>query len=164
MQNWESGISNALRALNVESIRRKIVVFAAVATLIPSVSTAVLSYVYNRRALTQKVTETLRSTSSQGAREVDLWMKERTYDVRVFASSYEVSENVDRLRRGGRMQLVGLHQPGVEGHACEQKRHQRHLVPARQRRIYLRKFVGIGQSVVRRHQNADQQHLGAGPP
>ena len=101
MQNWESGISNALRALKVESIRRKFVVFAALATLIPSISTAVLSYVYNRRALTQKVTETLRSTSSQGAREVDLWMKERTYDVRVFASSYEVSENVDRVRRGG---------------------------------------------------------------
>ena len=101
MQNWESGISNALRALKVESIRRKIVVFAALATLIPSVSTAVLSYVYNRRALTQKVTETLRSTSSQGAREVDIWMKERTYDVRVFASSYEVSENVDRVHRGG---------------------------------------------------------------
>jgi diguanylate cyclase (GGDEF)-like protein len=101
VQNWESGISNALRALKVESIRRKIVVFAALATLIPSVSTAVLSYVYNRRALTQKVTETLRSTSSQGAREVDIWMKERTYDVRVFASSYEVSENVDRVHRGG---------------------------------------------------------------
>lgn len=102
MRNWESGISKTLRAFGAESIRRKIVVFAALATLIPSVSTAVLSYVYNRRALTQKVTESLRATSSQGARDVDLWMKERTYDLRVFASSYEVSENVDRVRRGGR--------------------------------------------------------------
>ena len=102
MINWESAVSNSLRALRVESIRRKIVVLAALATLIPSVTTAILSYAYNRRALTQKVTETLRSTSSQGAREVDIWMKERTYDVRVFASSYEVSENLDRVQRGGR--------------------------------------------------------------
>ena len=100
MQNWESGISSTLRALRVESIRRKIVVFAGLATLIPSVSTAVLSYVYNRRALTQKVTESLRSASLQGAREVDIWMRERTSDVRVFVSSYEVFDNVDRVRRG----------------------------------------------------------------
>lgn len=74
--------------------------FAVLATLIPSVSTAWLSYVQNRQALTQKIAEALRGASSQGAREVDLWMKERLYDVRVFASSYEVSENLDRVRRG----------------------------------------------------------------
>jgi diguanylate cyclase (GGDEF)-like protein len=76
--------------------------FAVLATLIPSLSTAWLSYVQNRRALTQKIAETLRGASSQGAREVDLWMKERLYDVRVFASSYEVSENLDLIRRGYR--------------------------------------------------------------
>lgn len=101
MQIWEVKVSSVLRALGAESIKRKFLVFAALATIIPSLSTAVLSYVQNRRALTQKIAETLRAASSQGAREVDLWMKERLYEVRVFASSYEVSENLDRARRGG---------------------------------------------------------------
>lgn len=100
MQSWEVKISTVLRALGAESIKRKFVVFAALATIIPSLSTALLSYVQNQRALTQKIAETLRAASSQGAREVDLWIKERLYDVRVFASSYEVSENLDRSRRG----------------------------------------------------------------
>ncbi len=81
-------------------------IFAALATLIPSFSTAVLSYLQNRRALTQKIAEALRSASSQAAREVDIWMKERLYDVRVFASSYEVSENLDRIRAGAGSQAV----------------------------------------------------------
>jgi diguanylate cyclase (GGDEF)-like protein len=86
--------------LGAERIRRRFVGFAVLATLIPSLSTAWLSYVQNRRALTQKISETLRGASSQGAREVDLWMKEQLYNVRVLASSYEVSENLDRIRRG----------------------------------------------------------------
>ncbi len=106
MQSWEVKVSSVLRVLRAERIRRRFVVFAALATLIPSLSTAWLSYVQNRRALTQKIAETLRGASSQGAREVDLWMKERLYDVRVFASSYEVSENLDRVRRGDRGQAV----------------------------------------------------------
>lgn len=100
MLSWEVKVSSVLSALAGESIKRKFLVFAALATLIPSLSTAVLSYVQNRRALTQKIAETLRAASSQGAREVDVWMKERLYDVRVFASSYEVSENLDRARPG----------------------------------------------------------------
>lgn len=100
MQAWEVTVSSVLRALGAEGIKRRFLMFAALATLIPSVSTAVLSYVQNRRALTQRIAEALRAASSQGAREVDLWMKERLYDVRVFASSYEVSENLDRARPG----------------------------------------------------------------
>lgn len=102
MQRWEVSVSSLLRGLRAEQIRRRFVGFAVLATLIPSLSTAWLSYVQNRRALTQKISETLWGVSRQGAREIDLWMKERLYDVRVFASSYEVSENLDRIRRGSR--------------------------------------------------------------
>jgi diguanylate cyclase (GGDEF)-like protein len=35
----------------------------------------------------------------QTARELDLWVKERRYDLRVFASSYEVTENLERIPR-----------------------------------------------------------------
>src|SRR5207237_8172169 len=55
-----------------------------------------------KRSLREKITGELQSVSAQTAREMDLWVKERLYELRVFASSYEVSENLDRITRGGR--------------------------------------------------------------
>src|SRR5437660_11102092 len=48
-----------------------------------------------------KITGELQGVSAQTAREVDLWVKERLYELRVFASSYEVSANLDRIQRPG---------------------------------------------------------------
>ena len=73
--------------------------FAVLATLLPSLTTAYISYVENKRALTAKASEELLGLSTQTARELDLWTKERRYDLRVFSSSYEVTENVERLPR-----------------------------------------------------------------
>lgn len=93
------------KALRLESIKSRIVGLALLATLIPSLGMAWISYVQNRAALTDKITEELQSVSEQTAREIDLWVKERLYDVRVFASSYEITENIDRARRSaGRAQ------------------------------------------------------------
>src|SRR5436853_1846160 len=75
-------------------------VFGILATLIPSFTTAWISYLQNKRSLTEKITGELQSVSAQTAREMDLWVKERLYELRVFASSYEVSENLDRITRG----------------------------------------------------------------
>ncbi len=72
---------------------------ALLATLIPSLGMAWISYIQNRAALTDKINEELQSVSAQTAREIDLWLKERLYDVRVFASSYEITENIERARR-----------------------------------------------------------------
>jgi diguanylate cyclase (GGDEF)-like protein len=90
-------LTSRLSALRPGSIRNKILVFAVLATLLPSLTTAWISYVTNKRSLTAKATEELSSISSQTARELDLWTKERRYDLRVFASSYEVTENLERL-------------------------------------------------------------------
>src|SRR5207302_10844519 len=76
-------------------------VFALLATLIPSVTTGWISYLQNERLLSAKITGELQGVSAQTAREVDLWVKERLYELRVFASSYEVSENLDRIPRAG---------------------------------------------------------------
>ncbi len=73
--------------------------FAVLATLLPSLTTAYISYVENKRALTAKASEELLGLSTQASRELDLWTKERRYDLRVFASSYEVTENVERIPR-----------------------------------------------------------------
>ena len=87
------------KVFRLESIKSRIIGLALLATLIPSLGMAWISYVQNRAALTDKIAEELQSVSAQTARELDLWFKERLYDVRVFASSYEVTENVERARR-----------------------------------------------------------------
>jgi diguanylate cyclase (GGDEF)-like protein len=86
--------------LRLDTVRSKILVFALTVTLIPSGLTAWLSYSQNRRALEAKITQELLSSSGQAAREMDVWLKERLYDLRVFASSYEVSEKLSRKRPG----------------------------------------------------------------
>ena len=85
---------NYLRMLRLDTVRSKILVFALLVTLLPSGLTAWISYHQNRRALEQKISQELLSSSGQAAREMDVWLKERLYDLRVFASSYEVSEKL----------------------------------------------------------------------
>jgi diguanylate cyclase (GGDEF)-like protein len=99
--SWEQRVSTPLRLLRLASVRNKVLAFAVLATLIPSLTTAWLSYVQNKRFLTEKIAGELQSVASQTAREMDLWVKERLYDLRVFASSYEVSENLERIPRAG---------------------------------------------------------------
>src|SRR5439155_1745384 len=95
----ERTVSKGLRALGLESIRNKLLAFAVLATLIPSLATVWVSYVHSQRSLTEKITGEQHSLSAQASRELDLWLKERLYDLRVFASSYEVSENLERIPR-----------------------------------------------------------------
>jgi len=99
---WERAASRLLRLLRLDGIRSKMLVFGILATVIPSFTTAWISYLQNKRSLTEKITGELQSVSAQTAREMDLWVKERLYELRVFASSYEVSENLDRITGRGR--------------------------------------------------------------
>jgi diguanylate cyclase (GGDEF)-like protein len=88
--------------LRLDTVRSKILVFALLVTLVPSGLTAWISYSQNRRALEVKIAQELLSSSGQAAREMDVWLKERLHDLRVFASSYEVSENLARKASGSR--------------------------------------------------------------
>ncbi|HET6371103.1 MAG TPA: diguanylate cyclase, partial [Nitrospiria bacterium] len=49
--------------------------------------------------IAEKAAQKLSDVTSQDVRELDLWLKERLYEVRVFASSYEVSENLEKITR-----------------------------------------------------------------
>jgi diguanylate cyclase (GGDEF)-like protein len=80
--------------LRLESIKSRIIVFVLLATLVPSLVTGWLFYLQNRRFLRETIAQELQSATSQAAREADLWLKERLYEVRVFASSYVVSESL----------------------------------------------------------------------
>ena len=108
MHRVEHGITRRLSVLRTDSLRNKILVFALLATLLPSLATAWFSYLENKRSLTEKASQELQSASMQTARELDLWVKERRYDLRVFASSYEVTENLERIPRvNGRAERSG---------------------------------------------------------
>jgi diguanylate cyclase (GGDEF)-like protein len=89
-----------MRWLRLDSIRQRLLLFAVMATLAPSLSTAWISYEQHRRASAARIRDNLARASNQTAREVELWLKERLLDLRVFASSYEVSENLERMLRG----------------------------------------------------------------
>ena len=106
MGSWEQNIASFLHAFRLDSIKNRILVFAVLATLIPSLTTTWLSYTHNKRALTDKITAELQNISSHSARETDLWLKERFYDMRVFSISFEVSENLDRILRARRRNTV----------------------------------------------------------
>jgi diguanylate cyclase (GGDEF)-like protein len=99
---WESRAGDLLRRVGLRSVRTTILTLAMLATLIPSLATGCISYRQNRRAIEAKLNEQLAGSSAQSAREVGLWLKERLYDLRVFAASYEVTENLERGGSGSR--------------------------------------------------------------
>ena len=106
ISNLEQSVSKNARILRLDSIRSRILFFAVVATLIPSLSTAWLSYTQNKRSLNNKITEQLESTSRQSSRELELWLKDRLAELRVFATSDAVSDNLDQISRGGGARAV----------------------------------------------------------
>lgn len=106
--------------LRLDSIRSRILAFALLATLLPSSITLGVSYVQNRRALEEKISQDLVFQSAQAAGVVSVWLKERLYDLRVFAGSDEVANNLALGVRGtptaGRLRdyLVSLHERFVD--------------------------------------------------
>ncbi len=87
-------IQKGLLQLRLDSIRGQILAFAILAALIPSLIISLIAYAQSRRALTEKITQELVTTASHAGREADVWLKERLYDLRVFANSSVVSETV----------------------------------------------------------------------
>ncbi|MGD8380671.1 MAG: diguanylate cyclase [Syntrophobacterales bacterium] len=97
MANQKEDKKRLLQVSRLNSIKTRIIVFALLATIIPSVSMGWLSYVQNKKFLNQKIRQELRVVTSQVSRELDLWLKDRLYDVRVFSRSYVVLENLDKI-------------------------------------------------------------------
>ena len=84
------------------SIRSRVAVFSLLATLVPSATLGWLSYQRNADVLRQKAEHEIVSGAVFAVREIDLWLKDRVYEVRVIGSSHLVSENLDRLAAAGR--------------------------------------------------------------
>src|SRR5437762_13001854 len=86
-----------LKVPRLESIRSRILALAVLGTVIPAGIALGIAYSQNRRAREEKVSQELVSESSQTARALGVWVKERLYDLRVFAGSDEVSNNLNRF-------------------------------------------------------------------
>src|SRR6478752_5121634 len=84
----------------LESLRSRILAFAVAAALLPAGTMLGVFYTQNRRALEKKINEDLLSGSAQSARAAGVWLRERLYDLRVFAGSDEVVFSLDH---GGRI-------------------------------------------------------------
>lgn len=93
---WETRAGHTLRNVGLGSVRTTIFTLTVLATLIPALATSWISYRQNSRAIEAKLNEQLAGSSTQAAREMGLWLKERIYDLKVFAASYEVTEGVER--------------------------------------------------------------------
>ena len=90
----------------LQSIKTKIIVFALLATILPSVTLGFISYAQNRKLLREKISNELRIATRQIASEIGIWIKARSYDLKVFSSSYIVSENLEKM--------LGLEQGNIE--------------------------------------------------
>jgi diguanylate cyclase (GGDEF)-like protein len=97
----EQSISKHSRLLRLDSIRNRILFFAVLATLIPSLVIAWIAYSHLKLSLNEKVTQEVENASKQSGHAVGLWLKDRVYDMRVFASSYVVTESLEELQRPG---------------------------------------------------------------
>lgn len=96
----------------MDSLKGRIVAFAIVATLLPSLATAWIAYSQTKRSITDQISESLASASTQVARELELWMAEVLTDFRIFATSYEVTENLERITRAGPVSFMGMEAVG----------------------------------------------------
>ena len=97
--SWEQKTSGFLETIGLRSIKIKIIIFALLATLIPSLTMGWLSYRNNRRAIDEKVIQELTSLTSHASRELGLWLRERRVEMKVLSSSYEVLENLVKINR-----------------------------------------------------------------
>jgi len=83
----------------LESLRSRILAFAVAAALLPAGTMLGVFYSQNRSALEKKINEDLLSGSAQSARATGVWLRERLYDLRVFAGSDEVVITLDHGAR-----------------------------------------------------------------
>ncbi len=94
-------VTQYIRVARLNSIKSRILALALLGTLLPAGVTLGYAYNQNRRALESKLTQDLISESSQTAGAISIWLKDRLYDLKVFAGSDEVATNLSRAASPG---------------------------------------------------------------
>lgn len=78
-------------------IRNRILIFALMFTLIPSLGLGWVFYTETKRLLEEKVELELHNISNLAQREAELWFKDSAYNIRVFSNSFVISENLEHF-------------------------------------------------------------------
>ncbi len=93
------------------SIRNRILVFAILVTLVPSLGLGWLYFSQAEKAVRESARQELATTAAHVERELQLWLKERFYEIRVFSSSYLLTGALETLHReeGSRGALANIH-------------------------------------------------------
>ena len=94
-------VTQYIGVARLDSIKSRILALALLGTLLPAGITVGVAYVQSRRALEAKITQDLLSESSQTGAAISIWLKDRLYDLKVFAGSEEVSANLARYASQG---------------------------------------------------------------
>ena len=94
-------VTQYIAVARLDSIKSRILALALLGTLLPAGITLGVAYVQNRRALEAKITQDLLAESSQTGAAISIWLKDRLYDLKVFAGSEEVSTNLARYASHG---------------------------------------------------------------
>ena len=80
-------------------IRNRILVFAILATLLPSLLLGLMYFQQSRQALLDNTASEMKAVASQAEREILLWLKEQLFELRVFSGSYLLSEALEIYRQ-----------------------------------------------------------------
>lgn len=83
----------------LKSIKSKIMVFAILATLIPSLGLGLLSFRQNEAQIDANVTRELRALTRYASREIEFWMDKHVHEVRVSATSGTVIDGLSTIDR-----------------------------------------------------------------
>ena len=82
-----------------KSIKSKIVVFAVMATLVPSLGLGLLSFRQNEAQINDNVTRELRALTNYAIREIELWVEKRVHETQVTSASIVVIEGLTTVSR-----------------------------------------------------------------
>ena len=86
-------------AMMLTGIRNRILVFAILATLLPSLVLGWMYFQQSRQALLDNTAREMKAVASQAEREILLWLKEQLFELRVFSGSYLLSEALESYRQ-----------------------------------------------------------------
>jgi len=92
----------SLRALRLDTMSGKVLLLAVLAALITAFAMTLILSGGSQRSLGDRVGLELQAASSDAAREIDVWLDQRVFDLRLRASPYVVSDNLARASGGGR--------------------------------------------------------------
>lgn len=90
----DSNLTSIRGASGLKSIKSKILTFALLATLIPSMGLGLLSFWRYQVVLNDNVSHELRTLAADTSGELTLWLRERVNEVRVLSTAYTLIDGL----------------------------------------------------------------------